>query len=390
MSSLPAMLPQVKAAWIRNVVLRVERHSPLAGQPMVQAGLPVQPETPVLTAPASVAQPLTLAVARELGIAPNEVGRHLVRPLGAVVKHGEPVAVARRGLRSVQVTAPTAGKLEAIDEEAGTLTLLPAVDQVQYTALIAGTVLSAEPRRVVLRTSGDVLSGCVLLGAETSGRLLVLVDRPDRELPPELVTSDVQGAIVVAGMTIGPATVQRLREAGARGVIVGSLPAETLRGALAVSLSGQSVGWGGRSQQRLRHAFRQAPLSILVTEGFGRLALAAPLFQRLQEANTELVALLDAESVPDIGRPSCIIVREGLGASTEIPHYAFASGLIVRRTDPRGLGAVGVCAGEPTRQVSQGSGAVGWSVPVAFAPGDTDMLPIENLEIVTAEDKAAR
>ena len=390
MSGLSTTLPHVKAALIRNVVLRVERHSPLAGQPMVQAGLPVQPATPVLTAPASVAQPLTLAVARELGIAPNEVGRHLVRPLGAAVAQGEPVAVARRGLRSIQVTAPTAGTLEAIDEETGTLTLLPTVEQVQYPALVAGIVLSAEPRRVVLRTSGDVLSGCVLLGAETSGRLLVLVDRPDRELSPELVTPDVQGAIVVAGMTVGPATVQRLREAGARGVIVGSLTAETLRDAFAIPLSSQSVGWGGQSQQRLRHAFRQAPLSILVTEGFGRLALAAPLFQRLQQANTELVALLDAESVPDIGRPSCIIVREGPGTSTEIPRYTFAPGLIVRRTDPRGLGAVGVCAGEPTRQILQAGSTVGWSVPVSFAPGDTVMLPIENLEIVAPEDKAAR
>ncbi|MCX2726852.1 hypothetical protein OO015_05015 [Thermomicrobium sp. 4228-Ro] len=267
----------------------------------VSASQLVEPETVVAVAAAGVERSVQIAVAVELGVPPQEAARCLVRALGERVEAGEVVAARRRGLRTQQVTSPITGRLERFDEQTGSLLVVAEAPRRPVRALVAGEVRAVQDDTVEIAVVGDLVHGTVLLGPECAGPLVVLADRPDRELPIEEFDERCRGAVVLAGMTVGSAVLRRLEEVGAAGVIVGG-----------ISVSALEPFVGGRADERLRTLLeaREAVWSfsfgLLLVEGFGRLPLAHPLFAFLQERNGRWVSLLRADSV-GVERPVALV-----------------------------------------------------------------------------------
>ena len=373
-------------ALARDVTLHIERRAALPGEVRVPVGARVEPATVVLSAPSSVPRPVTVHVARELGLSPGVVRRHLTRPLGSQVTAGEPIASARRGLRTAQVTAPITGQLAEVDEQRGTVTVTPAVASVEYAALVHGDVIEAdEAQRVTIKASGDRVAGAVLLGKEVNGPLRVLTDRPDRELPPDAIDERCRGAVVVAGMTVSSAALRRMASLGVAGVIVGSLSATSIQAVLGISGSdAQADLWAAR----LLHGswsggFTEAPVSVLVTEGFGRRPMARPLFDALATREGHDAALLFASSIRGETRPACLITRAGATGGREPVAVPVRDGVRVRLTDPGRLGQVGVCRGDPVLDLRL-DGVARWAVAVEFDDGARRLVPLANLEVLVA------
>ncbi|MCM8748556.1 hypothetical protein NET02_05310 [Thermomicrobiaceae bacterium CFH 74404] len=371
-------------ALTRDVTLHIERRAALPGEVRVPVGARVEPATVVLSAPSSVPRPVTVHVARELGLSPGVVRRHLTRPLGSQVTAGEPIASARRGLRTAQVTAPITGQLAEVDEQLGTVTVTPAVASVEYAALVHGDVIEAdEAQRVTIKASGDRVAGAVLLGKEVYGPLRVLTDRPDRELPPDAIDERCRGAVVVAGMTVSSAALRRMASLGVAGVIVGSLSATSIQAVLGISGSdAQADLWAAR----LLHGswsggFTEAPVSVLVTEGFGRRPMARPLFDALATREGHDAALLFASSIRGETRPACLITRAGATGGREPVAVPVRDGVRVRLTDPGRLGQVGVCRGDPVLDLRL-DGVARWAVVVEFDDGARRLVPLANLEVL--------
>jgi hypothetical protein len=276
--------------------------------PEFQVGVPqlVEPDTVIAVAATGVGRAARVAVAVELGVSPQEAARCLVRALGDRVEAGEVVAARRRGLRTLQVTSPIAGRLQSFDEQTGTLLVVAEAPRQPVPSLVAGEVSAVHDETLQIRAVGDLVQGTVLLGPECAGPLVVLVDRPDRELPVEEFDERCRGAVVLAGMTVSSAALRRLQEVGAAGVIVGGL-----------SLSALEPFVGGRSGERLQRLLAAGdtswplPFGLLLLEGFGRLPVMPPLFAFFQERSGRWVTLLRAESL-GLERPACLVAARGL------------------------------------------------------------------------------
>ncbi|MCX7622941.1 MAG: hypothetical protein N2Z82_04185 [Thermomicrobium sp.] len=272
----------------------------------------VEPETVVAVAAAGQGKTARVAIAVELGVPPQEAGRCLVRALGDRIEAGEVIAARRRGLRTVQVTSPIAGRLHSFDERTGMLVIEAEAPRQPVPALVAGEVTGLSDDAIEIRAIGDLAHGAVLLGPECSGPLVVLSDRPDRELPLEEFDERCRGAVVLAGMTMSTAVLRRLQELGAAGAIVGGLSVSALEPFL-----------GGNMGERLRQLLSTGtvgwPFSfgLLLLEGFGRLPIARPVFELLQERRGRSVALLRGDTL-GLDRPACFVSSRGFhGKSLE-------------------------------------------------------------------------
>lgn len=289
----------------------------------------VEPETIIATAATGVSRTARIAIAVELGVAPGEVARYLVRALGERVEAGEVIAARRRGLRSLQVSSPIAGRLATLNEQTGTLVVVAEAARHPIPALVAGEVVRIADGAVEVRAVGDLMTGAVLLGPESAGPLLVLADRPDRELPLDEFDERCRGAVVVAGMTVSSAVLRRLLEIGAAGVIVGSLSVSALQPFF-------------REITQMRRALTTSladwplPFAILVMEGFGRIALTEPLFSALCERTGRWTALLRGESI-GLDRPVCFSPSRGLSGRPLQP-VPLSIGMPVRLRIPAGSG----------------------------------------------------
>src|SRR5215212_778331 len=99
-----------------SVLVRKERRLPVAGEVLVRVGARVEPDDTVAQAllPDS---PITIDLARQLGMRPKGLAKRLAKPLGSTLEADEVIAKGRRGLRGVQVKTPVAGTLQAYDEQ---------------------------------------------------------------------------------------------------------------------------------------------------------------------------------------------------------------------------------------------------------------------------------
>lgn len=279
----------------------------------VGVGQLVEPDTPLATVSVGTSRTAQIAVAAELGVPPNEVARCLVRPLGERVEAGEVIAARRRGLRELRVTTPIAGELVRIDELTGTVAVVAPAPRQTVLSVIAGEIVSLAEQAAEIRVVGDVIAGAALLGPECGGPLVVLADRPDRELPPEEVDERCQGAVVVAGMTVSGAVLRRLSDVGAAGLIVGSL-----------SLAELAPFFTGSLMSSLNQVLRGAlgawplPFGVLLLNGFGRLPIPAPLLPVFEERRGRGVALLNRTSV-GLEWPVCLTFSRSLQGRAPIP-----------------------------------------------------------------------
>ncbi len=317
-----------------EVECRVERG---VIDPEFQVGVSqlVEPETVVAVTRAGAPRVARIAAAVELGVAPNEVARHLVRALGDRVEAGEVVAARRRGLRTLQVTSPLAGRLQSLDERTGTLEVVADAPRRPVPALVAGEVEDLREDAVVIRVVGDLVQGAALLGPECAGSLVVLADRPDRELPVDAFDERCRGAVVVAGLTVSSAVLRRLQEVGAAGVIVGGISVSALEPFIG-RLSGDQLSRLVTGSEVLW------PFSfgVLVQEGFGRLPLPRPLFAFWQERSGRRVSLLRATSL-GLERPACFVSSRGLqGRPLEPVAYTEGTVVAIERPARPGIGVL--------------------------------------------------
>lgn len=363
----------------------VERALEVSGSVSVRVGDSVEPDKTIAVASAPSGRVMTLHLARELGVAANSISQFLTKPIGSSFEAGEAVARSRRGLRSAVANAPFAGKVTEIDETAGTAILIPATTQFELSAMVFGQVEALiDDRGALISTSGSRVRGALGLGASVVGPVRAAIDRADRELTADAVGEDLRGAVVLAGMTAGAATMRRLAEVGARAVVMGSVSEAEIRRAVypgrepAVGLFWRD-GSGGYA---LSAEVDRVPITVFVTEGFGRRPMAGPLFKFLSEHEGQLATILPGRAGVDEGWPYLYFSTAPSQQDHPVPRVAPSDGARARLVDPAQLGTVVVCrSGVMTEFAPGGRRQV---VEVETSGGDRLRVPLANLEILAA------
>ena len=111
----------------------------------------------------------------------------------------------------------------------------------------------------------------------------------DRQHPltPEAIDNRVAHAVLVAGGSVNGAALQKAAQVGVKGVIVGSIEERELLAFLKAQR--RSLWRVGLPDWQVPAA--TAPLTLVITEGFGRSPMAEPLYETLVADDGEQASL---------------------------------------------------------------------------------------------------
>ncbi len=247
--------------------------------------------------------PVTFDVAGEIRVRPEELMHHMIRGIGQEVKKTQ--IIAKKGDMQAFFTktalAPISGVISAIDTKTGKVTISRPFKQVVVNAYLSGKVTSIIPERgCVIETPGVRLTGIFGIGRETFGKIRVLTERPDQSLEPEMVTPDCEGCIIVGGALATEESLRRALEVGVKGVITGTVNYYALIRSLGVKLG---VGITGQED---------IDLTLLLTEGFGRLAMRREVYETLKALEGHVASMSGATQIrAGALRPEVIVPFQG-------------------------------------------------------------------------------
>jgi hypothetical protein len=232
----------------------------------------------------------------------------------------------------------------------------------ELRAHLKGQVTNVMPNRgVVISATGALIQAAWGSGGEAEGILKVVVDNPQKPLRPRAIDVSCHGTIVVGGRILEEEVLTQAVEAKVRGLIVGGANA---------SLIG---------------VLESLPFPVLLTEGFGTVAMTQPAFSLLH-SNTGRETMVSADTRTRWGatRPEIVIP---LRAEEEMPGEEgqiepLQVGDRVRALRAPYPGVLGTVAGFPQRLQTLESGARTQAATVDLENGEQVLIPLANLELI--------
>jgi hypothetical protein len=246
----------------RGATVKKLRRLPLAGDVLVAVGDRTTARTVVARTqlPGKVA---LVNLASALGVLPDELAGKIAVEVGATVTRGQVLARSTSlfGWITHTATSPVDGTLESVSTVTGMAVVREPATPVEVTAYIDGTVVEVIANEaVVIETRGALVQGIFGLAGERHGAIAVLGD----QLGPEH-----RGKVVVAGGRVTLTLMRRAIELGVAAIVCGSFAYQDIR-----ELLGRDVGVAVTGNEPLG-------TTLVVTEGFGELAMAKPTYELL-------------------------------------------------------------------------------------------------------------
>mgnify|MGYP003912545443 CR=1 FL=1 len=347
----------------------------MAGDILVKVGDAVDATTPVARAllPGDL---ITVRVADELGVEPSEVPEVAKVAEGATVSEGDTLAEMKGlfGLFTSRATAPTSGTVEFISTATGHLGIRREPTPVDVTAFMRGTVVEVlPPDGIVVQTRGARVQGVFGVGGERIGTVACPVASAGAPLTAAGVPQDLKDAVVVGGAWCEPAAWKALAERGAAGLVVGSLLDSELKAFL-----GYDLGLAITGQE-------DVPFSVIVTEGFGHIAMAAATFDLLKSLDGRSVSLSGQTQIrAGAVRPELVAPHEGdaLAASVSTAKPGeLAIGSRIRLIRYPNFGKVADVTQLPEEPVEIASGAKVRVLEAELDGGSRLVVPRSNVEL---------
>lgn len=254
-----------------QTVVRKRRILPIPGQVLVHDGQAVTATT-VIAQTELPGKVHAINVVNLLGIVPQEIRRYMLKREGDAVKAGEPLAENRPVFKwlKTQVPASITGTIETISEVTGQVFLREPPRPLALTAYLDGQVVETVPGQgATVETVCSLVQGIFGIGGEAVGTIAVAVDNREDELTPERITDAHRGMIVVGGSLIGRDGFVRAKQVEVAAVVVGGIHALDLK-----LLLGRDLGVAITGTEQI------GP-TLIITEGFGRIAMAKRTFDLL-------------------------------------------------------------------------------------------------------------
>ncbi|MGH7275242.1 MAG: hypothetical protein ACREIQ_12400, partial [Nitrospiria bacterium] len=244
---------------VRETVIHKRRTLPIPGRVLVEKGQAVESSTVVAKTdlPGSVH---TVNVANLLGIMPDEIRDYMLRREGEEVQAGRPLAENRPLIRwfKTQVKSPITGRVENISTVTGQVLLREPSKPLELKAYIDGWVEEVIPGQgVTLMTVCTFIQGIFGVGPEATGRLGLVVEGPEEVLSKERLMGEHRGRILIGGAFASWDVLERAREIGIAGLVVGGIDDLDLKRLLGYDLGVAVTGT------------EQVGFTLILTEGFG-------------------------------------------------------------------------------------------------------------------------
>jgi len=358
----------------------------------VRVGQRVQPAdvVAVATQPGAV---VPVNVAHNLALIPEEVPGVLVKQVGEEVQAGEVLARTQGlfGLLRSECLAPCGGKVVSVSEHTGQVLIEATPEPLHVSAFIAGEIVTVVPDYgAVVKTTGTCLQGIFGVGGECWGELVLALAGPESVLTARQIHSGLKNKVVVGGADVTLDALDQAVNHEIAALVTGGIHGRTLRDFLGFDLTGGITG------------NEDIPLTLVVTEGFGEVAMARRTFAVLRERENALASVNGATQIrAGVVRPE-IIVPQLLSAGETSPDQPAAAvdrqspdaqeaadfpvplavGSRVRVICAPYFGREGRVVAIPDRAVELPSGCRARVANVQFADAQTAVVARANLVIV--------
>ena len=356
---------------------RCRRLLPLQGDVLVQVGDRVTAQDVVArTLLPGDAVPVNLA--KRLGVSASELSHRILRPLGETIQAGDALARTKGffGFFQAEFPSPLSGTIESISKVTGQVILRGHPIAVQVVAYLAGTVIEVIPHEgVVLEADVALIQGIFGIGGEAFGTLCLVAKSPDDDLTEHVIQAEHRGWIVVGGRRITGEAVRKAIEMGVAAIVAGGIDDHDLRNIL-----GYDLGVAVTGTEKLG-------ITIIVTEGFGEIAMARRTFDLLAAHAGQQASVNGATQIrAGVMRPEIVIpLKEPLPADRiDVGRVAGALnvGSLVRVIREPYFGALGSVTGLPHEQVLLASESLARVVEVRLADGSEVIVPRANVELI--------
>ena len=356
---------------------RVRRQLPIPGHVRVALDDPVSAEQAVAEAfmPGDITP---LNIANLLALPPADVPDCMLVNEGDPIKVGNVLARTKGifGMFKSEYVSQVSGTIESISSVTGQLIIRGVPTPLQVQAYLAGRVVELIAREgCVIEADVTFIQGIFGIGGEAFGPVRMASKTPDQDLTADLITSDVKGAVVVGGARITAEALRKARETGVAAVVTGGIDDEDLERFLGYSIGVAITG------------SEQVGLTLIITEGFGRIGMAERTFRLLASRQGDLAAVNGATQIrAGVMRPEIIIPITGsagrLGSGSDTAHGYLDVGAPVRIIRDPYFGLLGTVRQLPSEPQVLGSGSRARVLEVDLESGERVIIPRANIELI--------
>ena len=283
---------------LSHTVLIKDRRLPLPGEILVKQVEKVIAEQVVARTklPGNVQ---TLNIAGLLGILPEEIEESMLKKTGDAIKKDEHIARSKGffGLFKSTVKSPIDGVIENVSKITGQVILREPPVPVEVIGYINGEVIETiKQEGVRIKTSGSFIQGIFGIGGESIGLLATAVSGPEQVLTQKDIDKKFKDKVVIGGSIVDYDTLVHARKIGVKGIVVGGIEDHDLK-----MFMGYDIGVAITGSE-------QVGLTLIVTEGFGRLRMADRTFNLLKSLEGKKASINGATQIrAGVMRPEVIV-----------------------------------------------------------------------------------
>lgn len=362
---------------VEKTIVVKDRRLPLHGSVQVKVGQKIS-ATDVVARTELPGKIYPVNVANQLGVPASRLKSCMKKSAGDSVKEGEVIAESPGilGLFKSQAQAIVSGTIESISPISGEVIFQAEPVPVEIDAYIDGQVVEViEKEGCVIQAQATLVQGIFGLGGEEKGELILAVKSPKDVLTPEMITDQMKNKIIIGGCYTTIASLKKAISIGAKGIITGGFDYDDIK-----EILGKEVGVAITGGEELG-------LTIVVTEGFGKIDMAPATFALLSKYNRRQASINGATQIrAGVIRPEVVVTHQ----SDNIPSTKWKApepegikiGDTVRGIRTPYFGKIGKVSGLPVSLKTMESETKVRVLEVRFEDGERAVLPRANVESI--------
>lgn len=361
-----------------SIILKKERILPLKGKVLVKKGDKVKAEDVVAETllPGKVV-PFNLA--NKLGVTPAQLVNFIKIEVGQQITKETILAETKglfgTGLFKNEVRSPVEGEVENISSVTGQILLREPRVPVQVKAFIDGIVTDViEDEGVIIENKSAYIQGIFGIGGETIGEIKVMVKSPADQINPQQIDQTCQGKIIVSGSFITYDAIEAARKNGVKAIITGGIDDQDIK-----KLLGHDIGVAITGHENIG-------LTIVCTEGFGKIDMAKKTFELLKKFDGHKTSIHGKTQIrAGVIRPEIIIpldFDEKELVTKEATMPVLEPGTLIRVIRQPNFGKIAKVISLPEELTKVESETLVRVLEAQFEDGTKMIIPRANVEVI--------
>jgi len=358
----------------RAVVVRKTRRLPILGEVLVKKGDELGFDT-IVAKTDIPGEPNVVRIDEILGVLSEDVPVYMVKKVGDKVEKDEIIAKSSSmfGLIKKNAASPFAGIIESVSDSSGQVVIRAPPIPVELKAYVRGTVAEVIPKEgVIIETNAAFIQGICGISGERHGKIRVAIGTPEDVLTAETISPDDKGKILIGGSLVTYDAIEKALQVGAIGVVAGGIEGNCLS-----KFIGYEMGVAITGEE-------EVGLTLIITEGFGKMRMSSRTFSLLKEFDGHEAAINGTTQIrAGVLRPEIIIPHKlVLSTSEEELSRGMVPGTPVRIIGDPYFGKIGTVSSLPVQLKKVETGSDVRVVDVKLEDGEIVTVPRANVEII--------